>query len=202
MKTNTKKSIIDKCKYILNKTDINGSVTDEEYEYLLDILPNHPDWDIKKGNGIKDIVVNKTNYSNKYCENRCFYIIRNDDTKIDISYLKAINNPSNKSIIKKACRDAIRQEIVNVKSKINWGFDKCVISGEILYPHNTEIDHYDYPFNIVVENWINSKNEKMLLDNIVFGVFIDNEIIADFVTYHNANTHLRAIIKQENRKRR
>lgn len=198
----TKTKIKETAKIILHKYKVGEWIDDEsDYYFLLNLFSNHPDWDIKKGSGIIGITTRVTKYGNK-----CFSILRSDGSETDISYIHSISPYSKRSDIKAACRTAIIPEINKVRLRINYGVDRCEFTGEILTPGNTHIDHYDLTFNDLFNNWMVDKDteeiHKLLNDGTKDGVvsieFIDDYIKKDFITYHNANTHLRAVSKKAN----
>jgi len=194
----TKTEEKNKFKKILNK----GSLTEEDKKELRILFKKHPFYNIKKGCGIKDIFVTKTKYGTNG-----FFIIRNDLSKVDISYLQCVNGASTKlSDIKAACRTSIRLVILNVQNKVNYGIDKCQFTGEILTRKNTHIDHYNLKFNDLFKKWIKGKDVDYLFRqlndtsiDLVNDIYFENsEIRNDFVNFHNKNTHLRAISKTAN----
>jgi hypothetical protein len=192
-----KTKLKEKCKAILSQ----DFMIDSDKEFLMNLFTMHPSFEQKKGDGIKDIKIKRTIYGNN-----CFYIERTDGSGTDISYLKCINGrPTKISEIKKACRTAIRSEVVKIKNSVNYGIDTCQFTGEVLNENNTHIDHYNLKFNEVVNNWLKLKDVEFLAsklnnkkDNEVEVFFIDENIIADFLEYHNKNTHLRAVSKKAN----
>lgn len=71
--------------------------------------------------------------------------------------------------------------------------------------HDLHIDHYDKPFKDIVDDFINQEGRESLFSKINMGEqdspttrFMDSEIINKFISFHNANTHLRVITRKEN----
>ena len=195
----TKKYQKEKCQEILNRYPIDHTIKDER-NFLLSVFRNHPDWEQKRGKGGRRIFIGKDQYNH-----RCFFIERVDNTIVDISFLKSINgkNRSQLETIKRACRTAIVPEIQNFKSKnVIFGKTKCVISNEILTKDNINIDHYDLKFSEMFELWMKKQDIKRLLINIESkdqtDCFINNEILNDFINFHNENCKLRAVTKHVN----
>ena len=203
----------EKCKEILYKYKNGQFVNSEDFDYLMSIFQLHQEWDKKKGVGVENITTETTTYGNK-----CFLLIRPDGSTTDISFYKIIENykedKSNvitkKYMIKeiyKACREAISFEIKRFKSKVNYGVDKCPISNITLNRFNTHIDHYNLTFNDLLKKWLIGKDVEYLFstlneseDNETSTYFTDDDIIIDFITFHNNNTHLRAINDKVNLK--
>jgi hypothetical protein len=195
----TKKYQKDQCKAILNKYALNHTII-EERDFLVNVFKNHPNWQEKRGHGGKRIFIGQDNY-----KHRCFFIERIDNTVVDISYLTAIagNSKSDLERIKIACRTAILPEIIDFRNKnVIFGVTKCAISDEILTKENINIDHYDLKFSEMFELWIKRYNPKELVKNIMVqdqtSIFINNEILNDFISFHNLNCKLRAVTKHVN----
>ena len=194
------------CKEYFKKV-LNGIIPldNEAKENFKKLIKRHPDYELKKGAGIKDIYIGKTQYNNN-----CFHIWRTDNTHTDISYLACLTKQSDLSKIKKACRNAIRPIIKQEQSKVNYGVDTCQFTGEVLTRENTHIDHYNLKFAGVFNMWIMNKEVKVLmkklnndsLDLETRIYFTCKQTIEDFVDFHNSNTHLRAISKTANLKLR
>lgn len=198
----TKTDKINKCRAILHKYPINSRISDfNDIKFLQSIFEGHSEWDLKKGSGIDFISIKNTPYNNQ-----CFYLHRTDNTETDISFMHSISNRSDKANIKTACRSAIRAIVTDFRDKnVIFHKSKCPITGEILTPLNTHIDHYDLTFNDLFNLWIKDKDIDSLKRNIcetkdrdLETYFTDSEIIIDFRGFHNRNTHLRAVSKSAN----
>ena len=190
-----------KCKEILYKYPIGQRINLEDSKFLWSIFEGHENWDIKRGYGIKYFTVeNPSGY-----KSRCFFILRKDGTKTDISFHQAITKRNIMTNFRIACRHAVKPIIDEFKSGIVYGFDRCPINSEILTKKNTHIDHFDLTFEEVFQLWIkkqdlqklsNSLNEGGDLSTEVF--FNDFSLVADFRKFHNEHTHLRAVSKISN----
>ena len=196
----TKKYQTERCKAILNKYPLNHFLNREEKIFLIEVFKNHPNWIEKRGVGGRRIFIGQDNY-----KHRCFFIERMDNTVVDISYLTAIagKNKSDLERIKIACRTAILPEILDFRNKnVIFGVTKCAISGEVLTKENINIDHYQLKFSEMFELWIKKQNKKELVKNIQVqdqtSSFTNNEILNDFISFHNLNCKLRAVTKHVN----
>ena len=183
------------CKEILKSEN-----TTEYYDFLISIFENHSEWIQKKGCGIKNILVKQTKYNNK-----CFYLERLDGSLTDISYLHSINKNNKLDNIKKACRSAINPIILEFRNKLDYTNLYCEFTKQKLTKENTHIDHYNLTFNELFRHWLKNKNIKQLIlninkttDNNLDTFFTNQNIINNFIRYHNANTHLRAVSKEAN----
>lgn len=196
-----KKQRTEACREILYKYNIDDIVIDEyDKDFMITIFEYHSEWDLKKGAGVLSISIMKNTF------NRCFKINRIDGTSTDISFTHCINKPSQISYVKKACRTAIRNEIVLYRNKnVVFGVSKCPFTNEVLEKDNTHIDHYDLTFDQMFNFWIINKDiGKLYLkindtkDNCVDTYFTDRYLVNDFITFHNSKCKLRAVSKKAN----
>lgn len=197
-----KKDKIERCRHILYKYNVGDTITDiNDGYFLLSIFKNHSEWETKKGVGISTISV-----INNFFKTRCFQLNRIDGTSTDISFTHSISNVSKISEIKKACRTAIRDEIVKFRNaNVEFGKTTCAFTNEILTSENTHIDHYDLSFDEMFNIWSSTQNLDYLHskineteDNSFTTYFTDSSIINDFVKFHNENCKLRAVSKTAN----
>lgn len=198
----TKSQKIKVCREILKNTKL---IVDKKHEKWLieNVLSNHVDWDIKVGVGIDHLEVMPDGYGWK-----CFKIVRTDNTSTDISFMAALKPRTKKQDLMKACRTAVIPIKNKVRNEVVLPYT-CPITGTIITDiDNIHIDHYNHTFEIVFEMWIADKNIDELhnkinkqttgVDNGTRTYFVDDNIINDFIDFHNRNTHLRAISKKAN----
>jgi hypothetical protein len=197
----TKLEIKKRARKILDNLDNNEAVRYESDQYfLIKFFSNHPKWN-EKTQGQFDYffkLKNEWGYS--------FHIMRLDKTfeAIGMNYSLTINK---KHDVNKALRNAIEHQIKTVRDKINYGVDRCELSGCLLTKDNSHIDHYNLDFKDVVSMWMQKNNYTydFLYDNIEkLGVkfYITNDDINNsFNVFHEENTNLRAILASENLKR-
>lgn len=191
----TKTKLLNRCKELLN----SGNLSYDDKLFLITIFKNHQHWEQKKGSNPKDILIEKTPFGNN-----CFFILREDGTKTDISYIKSLSNPKHKTSVLSALRYAVKDEIFNFKNNnVVFGETKCEISKEVLFKHNCHIDHYDLTFFKLSEIWINKiglENIKLSdsVDNSFNVYLLDKELERDFIKFHNNNTNLRAVTNTVN----
>lgn len=174
-----------------------------DYNFLLRIFQGHPEYHIKVGAGISNIYIG---IGAEY-KTRCFFITRLDGSTTDISYIRSIDGATTKiSDIKCACRHAVQPIIEGVRARIVYGVDRCPISGAILHPENTHIDHYNLTFDELCNKWLKTENidlahaclNDVTKDNEQAIYFTSKFLREDFINFHNANTHLRAVSKIAN----
>lgn len=190
----TKKAIKEKLSLILSKPE--HYVTGSDYELVLSVLQKHHAWEEKSKNQSCKICTKRAMYGTK-----CFWLIREDGTQTDISYIQALTGkPTKRLDVIKACRTAIRPVISAVRSKVKEGHDRCPFTGEVLTAGNIHIDHYNLKFSELVNYWIDQYGVDYLhsyvnesKDGDMTCYFTDERLVSEFVRYHNANTNLRAV---------
>ena len=178
-----------------------SSLTRDDKIWLYRLFQNHPSWQQKKGVGVADIIKMQTKYGDY-----CFGILRKDGTKTDISFHVSISGaPTKRALVIQACRPAIEPIMIHAHQKVNFGVDKCPITNELLIKGQTHIDHYDLTFAELFKEYVKKHGLNTLFaainqpkDNELGRYFVDQRVKEDFITFHNANTHLRAVTKEAN----
>jgi hypothetical protein len=87
-----KKEMTERCRMILQKTDIKETVSSEDADWLLkNIFPNHPEWGWYEDKGkITHITADKAEHGTT-----CFYVHFGEEMQHSISYIKCIKNIKN-----------------------------------------------------------------------------------------------------------
>ena len=94
---------------ILNGVQLGDALTGADGQLIADLLYSgrHPEATGKIGNGIRHIVVRGASHGT-----RCFWIVHNDGTEADFSYVTAMNGrPSAKARVVAALRQEIRNQV-------------------------------------------------------------------------------------------
>ena len=139
-----------KCRNILYSYNLNEILNCKDYNFMLWILSNHPNWMQKSYNGVKAIKIIKDQFNG-----RCFAIVDNNGQIFDISFIKAINKPSKINQIASACRTAIYPIIKDYKLKNFKHYQtKCAICNHMLSLENIHVDHYDLTFQNLIKKWL------------------------------------------------
>lgn len=201
----TKEQIKERCRRILN-SDQRVVASVEDFNFLIGVFKEHPYWDKKtKGLKIVRIEIGKAKGSHP---TKCFYIVRENGEKTDISYIWCINkdNLKKKDVIQ-ACRTAVDERIRTFKANLKFPLI-CPIDGvKLMSLSDVDIDHYDLTFDELVNLWIDKHGGVEVLWKYVNEIkdcdtdtcFTSPELNKDFVDFHDAHTHLRAISKHANR---
>ena len=151
-----KKEALAHFKKILNSYGFKESLSEEDFNDVLNLLKIHPNAKEKIGVGIKKIKVDETRYKTK-----CFNVIRVDSSCEIFSYIKCINGslpPLTK--FSKACRDTISDDLRSVKLSFFKGNSKkgrvkCQETGEMSLWVELNIDHRQpNTFSVIVDRFI------------------------------------------------
>jgi hypothetical protein len=197
----TKKEIKQRVRQILDSLEHDEPVRyQSDIDFLLKFFSNHPKWNEKIKGGFHYFYKFKNEWGYS------FFVMRKDHTSeaISMNYGATINK---KADVNSALRNAIEHQIKAVRDKINYGVDRCELSGCLLTKDNSHIDHYDLDFKDVVKTWMQKNNYTydFLFDNIEkLGVkfYITNDDINNsFNVYHMENTNLRPILATINLRR-
>lgn len=202
------------CQEILRLHKIGETTTSEETELLSAFFRlHHIDWFSKtQGEDVLTYrVANSKNHNTK-----CLYLVT-DSNYEDIGFRGCYKEiPSTESYmdqnIQAACRYAIDEPIIRplrkeCEFKLRSGLviKSAISSQPINDMKDLHIDHYDRTFYEVVCEFINLEGREFLFSKINMDEhkssvtkFTDPNINLRFVSFHNANTHLRIITKTEN----
>jgi hypothetical protein len=192
---------------ILNSSELDTPLMGEDFTHAMSLFLNHPKADEKIGGGIQSIVVSQA----KFSTNRCFHIIREDNTKEDFSIGKCINGEH--SSFHKFCiaaRNAIDEDMLNYKiDYFNKNQDedkkvKCQITNKKVSKDEIHLDHREpFTFSSIAHFFIKAKG--INLDEIQYitkekygNEFQDLELINSFKEWHKDNAKLRIVSKYNN----
>jgi len=180
----------------------NKEVVGLERESMIIILQNHPEWEEKKGSGIKRIEVRENHI---YKTTLGFWLVRNDDTEVAISWITAIRGQVVNGTITKALRFEIQPQIdeFNTVAGRESG-SLCELCGVIL-SQNVHIDHI-IPFKQLVFDWMKLneiKYDMIETKPMKLGSKMSNiEQAKSWFDYHLKYSQLRKVHASCNLKRR
>lgn len=202
------------CEAILRSHKIGESTNQEETNLLNAFFRfHHPDW-FQKTNG-EEVIRYDVKDSGIY-GTKCLYLVTANNTT-DIGFkgcLKVIkiNEAYMDLNIYAACRNTIDKQIISplrkkIESKLHAGeVVKSDVSSQIITSmHELHIDHYDKQFREVVAEFIKQEGRDYLFSKINMGEqnspvtkFVDLKIVERFIAFHEANTKLRVLTRDEN----
>lgn len=199
------KAILEECRRILRETPPNEQVSDpKDFNFLLSAFSLAPYWE-EKTRGQKIVGIKKDRSGWSY-NNYCFYLLREDGTETDFSFNKMFRkDPALNDILL-----AARQAVAPVISEFRKTFKPFVFEGYLVErEQEVDVDHYDKTFRELCAIWIEKhggvgeimKCVNRTDDGDTKTCFTQEELVQDFVAFHNANTHLRFLPKKVNRSR-
>ncbi len=195
-------------KGILYQYQDGQHLSDSDFEFMLEVLKHHPDFKIKNGVGIKAIFVKQNPV---YKSTRCFWILRQDDSETDFSYLECLKATSHEKKFINACRSAIEPYTQEFKRNFFDGLKgeiyHCPYTNEPLSFLGSHVDHKKpKTFQQIVNNFLKEyaidvnqvKIKGSEIDNEYQDTFEDEEIKRLWVAYHNLHAELRIISAKAN----
>lgn len=203
---------------ILNSHKIGERTTEEETAFITAFFRRyHPEWYIKT-QGLMQVVTYKIKAETDHQKpGRCFWLILENGAEEDIGYgrlhARSVDNKKYmRQNIAAACRTAVKQPSIktfrdSILKKFKEGLPVYSdLSGKpILDEGDFHIDHYDLTFEDLVEKWIEIKGMEYLYQRInmndhmsTITKFVDENLVEEFVQYHDQHTHLRVVTKEEN----
>lgn len=199
----TQQEALEYFKTMLNSCDMNQNIP-EHYDDLYDLLCRHPHAMEKIGCGVESFMVKSDGYGHK-----CFWLIRVDGTIEDFSYITCAKGKdvSNEVKFRKACRTAIRPQIVEYRNNYFNGSQlaKCETTNKQINIALCHVDHIGpMYFETIVTNFINEFNINVNTINYdTTGTtcrIMNVELLRNWVEYHKRHAKLRCVDKQYNLK--
>lgn len=199
----TQKEALDYFKNILNQCNIN-EIIPQHFDDLYELLCRHPHAIEKIGCGVESFMIKPDGYGHK-----CFWLIRVDGTIEDFSYIISVKGKdiTNELKFRKACRTAIRHQIVEYRDKYFDGklYAKCEKTGKEIELSTCHVDHIEpMYFERIVSMFINEYS--IDVDKITYDTtgttcrLMDSELLRNWVEYHIKYAKLRCVDKQYNLK--
>lgn len=203
---NSKRAAKSYFRNILWKYHPNNILEAKDFHDVMTLLTHHPNAKEKIGCGVKKIIVGDSKYTD-----RCFHIVRNDDSIENFSFHKCIDGDH--SSFRKfcsACRKAIEYDIYQYKKKFfekyaneDWMI-KCQATGKFLTFSQAHIDHREpLTFSVIVHFFIESLEINTDLikyeTSQEYGMrFSDKRLILKFKSYHKEHARLRVVDSRVN----
>jgi len=198
-------------KFVLNNQNIDKMLSGKWYEVVNDVLKDHSNYKAKVGKGTYQIGVTTCPVNPK---NRHFYVLREDGSSTDFSYIKALYAKSHKTEVKKALRDYVKDQAITFKEnyfKENAKGVYCICheTGLKITRKTSHLDHYPKQFDELVADWLKEKGLKLddieLLpskDNDMQDFLKDTWLADDFYDYHLSNAEYRVVLTAVNMQRK
>jgi hypothetical protein len=164
------------------------------FEKIDNHMKKHPGYLEKTKNGHNGYIYSNNPTWGK--NNFCFYILNDDNEKIQISYNFNLLGDLKKREVLKAFRTSVDSEILNFKKEFIPNATKCSITGVILNK-TYSVDHHNHDFAIIVELFLKKYNRtyddlyKYVREINTKRYFTNKNLIEYFIKFHNQNTTLR-----------
>jgi Protein of unknown function (DUF3223) len=169
--------------------------------FFKDLLELHPNCKDKVGVGVKGFVVNQ----NPVYPNRTVFIIRDDGSPCDFSWVKCLRGEQQETLRRQALRVAVVPQILAYKNTtLAPGMQHCEITGLRLTSDNCAVDHVaPKTFDVVVDDWLLA--EGISLEAVQISPSRDLQYnrsmtnpaqIASWFQYHQAHAHLRLLSRE------
>lgn len=135
----TQQELVAYMRGILNRYHLGEQLDLFDYPFVLDLLQHHPDAVQKIGCGASAIYVAET----PAYRTRCFYLIRQDSSETDFSYLECIRATAHDQKVRFALRYAIDAQILAYKLATFAASPliTCPDTGEQLTFTSAHVDH-------------------------------------------------------------
>lgn len=191
----SKKQIRERMSQILNRDDIAKPLSDEEQNFVMEVLMMHPRKEEKIGKGVSNIYVW---WNKKIGTVRSFWIKRIDGSICDFSYLKCLGEKGDSTDFQYAFREAIAVQVENCR---NTFFGKrqerrCPITGKDFHKSQSHVDHVaPNTFSNLLKTFLESEGGY----KFVRGVFDNNTrgqmagILHRWRIFHGQNATLRVL---------
>lgn len=195
----TKSELREYCQGILYKYPLEIRIGREDEDFLRELIKRHPESEQKIGCGI-DYFITKANMGS-----RIFFLYRIDSTSTDFSYLSCITAPSRLTIVKKAGRNTIKEQVMEYKRKNYKEGMVCPVSGlKITSSQMAHVDHKVPLFDDIVTSFIKEKGlniEDIELEGIGDGEIQKSwkgHIGEEFKVYHEQRAQLQIVHEKVN----
>jgi hypothetical protein len=198
-----KKDAEEACRRFLYKYE-PGSVVDEFADelFLLDLLYLHPDKDAKIGCGIERFEVRQ---NPKFPRQRSLYLVRNDGTETDFSFVKCLRPPTHRQMVLEAMRQEVFPQVFNFSESAYTSVLEvpCAITGVMLPRGTAHVDHSAPTFVELAEEFVAQRNgwDAFMLaraDGSIGVQLADPEQAQAWRDYHREKARLRMVSIQAN----
>lgn len=203
----TKGELEDRVRSIVNRYPDNQSLDWVDLAFMVDLLSNHPQANIKVGCGIASIYVQRNPI---YKKNRGFVLVRTDGTETDFSWLECIKPTPHRKKVISACRALIESYTMEFKQQYfdeRGGVSTCPFTGETIRFTGSHVDHAPpMTFEVIFDNFIKGEGFDIDLvelrdefaDNKYQDELADDALAAVWIEYHNKHAQLRVISAKAN----
>lgn len=203
-KYENKALIENRCREILRNTPDGQVVCPVAMPFLFELFQFHDEWVEKSSPAVKAISTQTTAQGN-----RCFVLLRVDDSKVDISFKHAVRRiPSSRarSLVPQGLRDycdaartAINEQIRQFRDRELVNVSVCPVTQVPLTRDNVAVDHvFPLTFSQLLRDFTEKENVNPLCVKVcseggTIATFADSALSKSWEEYHRANCQLRVI---------
>ncbi len=204
----TKTDLQKRIKTILYQYQDREYLSQIDFVFMMEILEQHPDYELKSRSGVKAIYVKQNPV---YKNTRNFWIVRLDNSETDFSYLECLKETSHEKKFLNACRVAIEPYTQEYKRKffdnLNGKIYTCPYTHEALNFIGSHVDHKSpKTFKQLVKGFVSQHKVDVsqvrivgsAKDNVFQDTFDDKEFEKLWVDYHNSHAEFQVISKKAN----
>lgn len=203
----TKKALEERVQAIVASYKDNEQLNMFDFEFVLDLLGNHPHADVKIGGGVALMQVKRNPV---YPSTRGFYLTRQDGSGTDFSWRKCLTPPPKTKKVRAAFRALIEPDTMHFKQEFfdnQFGVATCEITGEEIRYIGSHVDHrppntfdkifadFLAEFDIDLEG-VELKGE--MRDNKYQDELADKSLADMWLAYHRHRADLRVISSAAN----
>lgn len=190
----TQKAATEEARQRINQYESGEKLALDDETFFRDLFKLHDQHDEKVGVGIKHIEVRRD-----FHNNRCLYILREDGSETDISWVHCIRPATKKATVAMAFRRAVKDIIVSYKKECLKRGCKCPILKKQLTFENSHAVYIKPSFDSLLSSFLSNNN--LTYDSIELtnpgpkdedqrGLIKDNNIKTSWVKYHERNANL------------
>jgi Protein of unknown function (DUF3223) len=197
----TTKAATEWVQQIVDKYPNGESFSDVDTEFFKNLLELHPNCLEKVGVGVRGFIVDQ----NPIYPNRTVFVIREDGSRCDFSWVKCLRGEQQDKLRRQALRVAVIQQILDFKNKtLASGMQHCEITGLRLTSDNCAVDHIaPDTFDKIVDEWLVVEGISLEAIGISpsrdlqYNRSMTNPVqLASWLRYHQANAKLRLLSRE------
>lgn len=199
----TKTSALEATRAILHRYPLSTYLPTEDFLFILDLISFHPNAVEKIGNGIRAIQI----VEEKVFKNKRFDIVHKDNTRIDFSYIRCLDNKNlHVKDVKQAFRYIIAPQIMSFKKKAfgKKKYVRCAITNLNTQWKDCHVDHKSpLSFDRLLSIFLKIKNlsiEKIEVRNIspTQVTLADSFLAGNWFLFHQKHAELRVTLDHAN----
>lgn len=204
----TKRALENEVRAIVARTPIETPIVGEDLSFMVELFQMHPMWLAKWAGGVRSIVI-RENRGYGMRPTLGFWLIRTDDSEVDISWRECIYPTPHHAKVRAAMRLAVTEQLVDCRRR--WMMSKramamgghayqCDACGNDVANEDAEVDHQPpQEFKTMVAEFLSAK--KFLFTDIAVehgprgDKLQDEELARDWREWHEQRALLWLVCK-------